>query len=203
MAYQGTFTIRVDITTNFMSGLPPWTLVDRPDPLVQRISGQIMNGYSEFVVDIYIFTHQSVMKLEGLDPPLKPAQSQIIAGEFQYCQPGNPLRHLLEMWMLSEIRDLCPAVFHQGGAVDKFREANGSIQSDHVLVIEPTRIPVTGGFMRRHHRILALRAEHEGHTPTVIHVSVLDLFLDFVVELEKLDLRSDPKMAFEEGSEVG
>jgi hypothetical protein len=57
MTYQGTFILDVDVTTNLVSNLPPWDLVDRPDPLIQIIRGQVVGSYPEFIVDVHVLTH--------------------------------------------------------------------------------------------------------------------------------------------------
>jgi hypothetical protein len=57
MTYQGTFIFGKNVTTNLVSGLPPWNLLDCPDPLIQRIGGQVVGSYPELVVYICILAH--------------------------------------------------------------------------------------------------------------------------------------------------
>ena len=81
MTYQGTVPVGADVANDFVSILPTGYLVDRLDPLVERIGGQIMRGHPEFVFVVHIFADQPVVVLEGLDPACEPAQGQVVSGQ--------------------------------------------------------------------------------------------------------------------------
>ena len=50
-------------------------LVYGPDPLVERISGEIIISHPEIVVFVDVAAHQPFVVLKRLDPPSKLAQS--------------------------------------------------------------------------------------------------------------------------------
>jgi hypothetical protein len=54
MTYQGRFLVSAEVIGNFEGDLVPWHLINRPDPLVERIGRQIMLHHSERIIGVHV-----------------------------------------------------------------------------------------------------------------------------------------------------
>jgi hypothetical protein len=57
MTYQGRFLVSAEVIGNFEGDLVPWHLINRPDPLVERIGRQIMLHHSELIIGVHVLAN--------------------------------------------------------------------------------------------------------------------------------------------------